>query len=158
MWLNICVYSYFSIQVHTVPHTRRKPLNYRCRNRKFLPFTLCHSGSDLALNQLAVLQAISRPPRRLYECSLNSRGPLGPLSTDPTWWVATAPVHTNRAVISRCANQRAVGVRSLCFLCCEASRLVHKGASPVWSGGFCSTWWPLWRSLAVSLVICAFCL
>lgn len=39
------------------------------------PFTLCHSRSDLALNQLAVLQAISRPPRRLHECSLNSRGP-----------------------------------------------------------------------------------
>lgn len=38
------------------------------------PLTLCHSGSDLALNQLVLLQAISRPPWRLYECSLNSRG------------------------------------------------------------------------------------
>lgn len=52
------------------------------------PFSPCHSGSDLALNQLVLLQAISRPPWRHYECSFNSRGPLGPLSTVPTWWVA----------------------------------------------------------------------
>lgn len=37
------------------------------------PFTPCHSGSDLALNQLVLLQAISRRPWRHAECSLNSR-------------------------------------------------------------------------------------
>lgn len=45
------------------------------------PSTRCHSGSDLALNQLAVLQAISSPPPpgRPRECiPLNSRGPPGP--------------------------------------------------------------------------------
>lgn len=114
------------------------------------PFTLCHSGSDLALNQLVVLQAISGPPRRLYECTLNSRGPLEPLSTVTTWWVATAPVPTNSTVISRCANQRVVRVRSFCFLCCAAFCLVHKGSSLVRSGGSRSARCPLWRSLTVS--------
>lgn len=96
------------------------------------PFALRHSGCDLVLNQLVVLQAIRRPPWRRYECSLNSWGPLGPLSTVTTWWVATAPVHTNRAVISRCANQRAAGVRFFCFLYSAASCLVHRGSSHVW--------------------------
>lgn len=36
---------------------------------------------------------------------LIQEGPPGPLSIVPTCWVAAAPVHTNRTVISRCANQ-----------------------------------------------------
>lgn len=125
------------------------------------PFTLCHSESNLVLNQLAVLQAISGPPWRLYECTLNSQGPLGPLSTVSTWWVATAPVHTNTRLISRCANHRAVGVRSFCFLCCGASCLFHKGSSLLLCGQencCCSTQRPLWRSLTLSSVIRFLCL
>lgn len=59
------------------------------------PFTPCHSGSDLALNQLVLLQAISRPPWRHHECSPNSRGPLElrPQSL-PDGWPVAAPTHT----------------------------------------------------------------
>lgn len=90
------------------------------------PFTPCHSGSDLALNQLVLLQAISRPPWRQHECSLNSKGPLGPLSIVPTWWVAPAPACTNRTLVSRHANQRAAEVRALSYHRCEVSGCVHK--------------------------------
>lgn len=90
------------------------------------PFTPCHSGSDLALNQLELLQAISRPPWRHPECSLNSKGPLGPLSTVPTWWVAPVPARTNRTLISRRANQRAAEAWALSYHRCEVSGCVHK--------------------------------
>lgn len=153
-FVNVYTYLLFFLDMHTHSHTQ-EATELWMQKQEIPPFTLCHSGSDLALNQLVVLQAISGPPQRLYECTLNSWGPLVPLSMVPTWWVATAPLHTNRTVISRCANQRAVGVRSFCFLCCAASRLVHKGSSPVRSGGSCSTRWPLWWSLTVSFAICA---
>lgn len=90
------------------------------------PFTPCHSGSDLALNQLVLLQAISRPPWRHHECSLNSKGPLGPLSIVPTWWVAPVPARTNRTLVSRRANQRAAEARALSYHRCEVSGCVHK--------------------------------
>lgn len=101
------------------------------------PFALRHSGCDLALNQLAVLQAIRRPPWRRYECSLNSWGPLGPLSTVTTWWVAAAPVHTNRAVISRCANQRAAGWD--CFVSSTVQHPVLSTEGPLMCG-YCFHW------------------
>lgn len=113
-------------------------------------FTLCHSGCDLALNQLGVLQAISRPPQRLNKCSLNSNGPVGPLCTDFTWRVAAATVHANTSVISRRANSRAARVRLLCFLCSAASCLIHEGSSCGWSGGLRSTGWVL-RSFPIIL-------
>lgn len=89
-------------------------------------FTPCHSGSDLALNQLGLLQAINRPPWRHHECSLNSIGPLGPLSIVPTWWVAPGPARTNRTLVSRRANQRAAEVRPFSYHHCELSSCVHK--------------------------------
>lgn len=64
---------------------------------------------------------------------------LSPRSPPDGW--PLAPVHTDRTVISRRANQRAVGARSLRLL-----------SSPVSSGGSRSTRWPLRRSL-----VCVLC-
>lgn len=121
------------------------------------PFTPCHSGSDLALNQLVLLQAISRPPWRHPECSLNSRGPLGlgPQSL-PDGWPLAAATRTNRILISHCANQRAAEARVLPFDRCEVSGCVHKRSAPVWSGTSCSISRPLDRSHAASPIICFF--
>lgn len=64
---------------------------------------------------------------------------LSPRSPPDGW--PLAPVHTDRTVISRRANQRAVGARSLRLL-----------SSPVSSRGSRSTRWPLRRSL-----VCVLC-
>lgn len=62
----------------------------------------------------------------MHECSLNSKGPLGPLSIVPTWWVAPVPARTNRTLVSRRANQRAVEAQALSYHRCEVSGCVHK--------------------------------
>lgn len=80
------------------------------------PSTRCHSDFDLALNQLAALQAISgASPWRPCECPASVlRASGSTLCAAATWWVAAAAVGANSAAISRCANQRAAGVTS-CF-------------------------------------------
>lgn len=136
MQINKCVYSIISIQsltlrlLHTGSHWI---IDAETGNAFLYPLSL---SLRPCTKSISVLQAISRPPQSRYECSLNSRGPLGPLSTASTWWVASAPVHTNRTVISRCANQRAAGVRCFCFLRCAASCLLRiKGLLLCGQGG-----------------------
>lgn len=108
------------------------------------PLTLCHSGSDLALNQLVLLQAISRPPWRLYECSLNSRG--------SSWTSLQSPYllggcrscsYKQDSRFTLCKSKQPGW--HLCFHCCEVSCLV-------WSGRSCSTRWQLHRSNTVPFV------
>lgn len=85
------------------------------------PVTPCHSGCDLALNQFVLLQAISRPPWRHYECSFNSRGPLWTPFRSP-YLMGGRSRRSRRVgrVISRCGNQRAAGGQ-----CCVSSAVKY---------------------------------
>lgn len=121
------------------------------------PVTPCHSGCDLALNQLVPLQAISRPPWRRYECSFNSRGPLWtPLHSPYLMGGRCRRSRRVGRVISRCGNQRAAGVTMLCFQCCEVSCVIHKGFSSAWAGRARSIRWPVYSSHTESSVMCSF--